>query len=478
MARKSGVLLHVSSLPSGFSVGSFGEGAYKFIDFLSESGFSYWQVLPFCMTDECNSPYKSLSSFGANPYFIDLKILYEKGLITKKELERAREDTPYLAEYDRLKKERLPLLFEASKRCSEEERAKVRKFIESHPELYEVADFLALYEVNGHRAWQDWTVEITSPEVVFMWQFIQYEFFTQWWQVKAYANERGIKIIGDLPIYVALNSADVWANPDEFLLDKNGYPKRVAGVPPDYFSEDGQLWNNPLYNWKRMRENGFSWWRERIKFTLSLFDGVRIDHFRAFESYWSVPRGARTAKEGKWVKGAGKAIIRAITEEMGDSFIIAEDLGHITKEVDELLKYSTFPGMRVLQFAFLGDKDTPHLPHNFDKNCVAYTGTHDNNTLLGYVYEVDNATRGHIFNYFGYRGNDFSDACRHIVKSLLSSCADTVILPLQDLLVYGADTRMNTPGVAEGNWRYRVTEEQLSLINRGELNYYNKLYGR
>lgn len=478
MARKSGVLLHVSSLPGEYSIGSFGKEAMDFVDMLSECGFSVWQTLPFCMTDECNSPYKSYASFGANPYFIDLPTLFDEGLITKSELDGARQKSPYLCEYTRLKEERLLLLSVAASRCSDEKKQEINCFIKKNPKLAEAARFMALREKNGSSCWQKWKFSEPDSDSLFAWQFIQYEFTRQWMKIKNYANSKGIEIIGDLPIYVALDSADVWANPDVFQLDSQYMPTRVAGVPPDYFCPDGQLWNNPLYDWKKMKSDGYSWWRERVRFMLELFDGIRIDHFRGFESYFSIPANSTTAKNGKWVKGPGRAFVDAIKDEAGEKLIIAEDLGDITKEVYSLLRYSKLPGMRVIQFAFLGDEKTPHLPHNFDKNCVAYTGTHDNNTLLGYLYELDEGTRRRVFDYFGFFGCDISDGARRILAMMLSSTADTVIFPIQDLLVYGCDTRMNTPGVASGNWAYRVTKAQLSEIDRNKYNYLNRLYLR
>ena len=480
LKRKSGVLMHVSTLFGEYGIGSFGKEALEFIDFLAECGFSCWQTLPLCMTDECNSPYKSYSSFGANPYFIDLPTLFSRGLLTEVELESAKQVSPYLCEYDRLKRERLRTLGMAAARAEkrESEREAVEDFIQANPRLLEACRFLALKEKNGNLPWQSFTGEECDSSAIFKWKFIQYEFFTEWQKIKAYANGKGVCIIGDLPMYVALDSADVWANPENFLLDNKGNPRAVAGVPPDYFSADGQLWGNPLYDYNRMKENGYSFWRARIEHALAMFDAVRIDHFRAFESYWSIPSGAKSAKEGKWIKGPGRALINAIKECAKDKLIIAEDLGDITPRVDALRKYSCFPGMRVLQFGFLGDEKSPHLPHNLEKNCVAYTGTHDNNTLLGYIWELDSTSRERVFDYFNCRGADFSYACEAIIRALLASTSDTVIFPIQDLLVYGSDTRMNTPGKADGNWAYRLTGEQLERIDRNKYKYLNRLYGR
>ena len=472
--------MHVSSLYGEYGIGSFGKEAREFIDFLAESGFSLWQTLPFCMPDECNSPYKSYSAFGANPYFIDLPTLYEKGYLTEDELLSAKQKGPYLCEYERLKKERFSLISLAASRAAADKELckKIDAFLAEHEQLLRAAEFLALREANAGAPWQTWSAKSADPDTLFAWKFIQYEFFTEWQAVKKYANSLGIKIIGDLPIYVSLDSADVWANPDDFMLDSKGYPTNVAGVPPDYFSEDGQLWGNPLYDWKKMKANGYSFWKERTEYMLTLFDGVRIDHFRAFESFWSIPQNAESAKAGKWVKGPGRALIDAISSVANGKLIIAEDLGDITPKVDALRKYSTFPGMRVLQFAFIGDESSPHLPHNFEKNTVAYSGTHDNNTLLGYIWELDNAARERMFDYFGYYGDNLNSACEHIIKCLFSSVANTVIFPIQDLLIYGSDTRMNTPGKSEGNWAYRLTREQLLLIDRKKYRHLNLLYGR
>ena len=474
--RRCGVLMHVSSLPSSYSIGSFGSEARHFVDLLCEGGFKLWQVLPFCMTDECNSPYKSPCSFGGNPYFIDLPTLYEKGLLTSEELKEAEQESPYLCEFDRLKRERLALLRKASERVLD--RTAIIEAVKNIPALDGAASFLALREANGNAPWQEWTVESADLDTLFFWQFVEYEFFTQWMALKEYANERGVSVIGDLPIYVATDSSDVWADREQFLLDPDGYPTSVAGVPPDYFSEDGQLWGNPLYNWKNMKKDGYTWWRRRLEFTLTLFDGVRLDHFRGLESYWSIPAGAKSAKEGKWVKGPGKALIRALKEVAGDRLIIAEDLGDVTEAVNELRRYAGFPGMRVMQFAFLGDRETPHLPHNYEKQCVAYSGTHDNNTLLGYVWELDEATRAELFAYCGYSGEDWNAACRSIIRTLLASHADTVILPIQDIMVFGRDTRMNTPGTDSSNWAYRLTAKQMMSIDAKKLRRINELFGR
>ena len=477
MSRGSGVLMHISSLWGEYSIGSFGKEAFEFVDFLSECGFSYWQVLPFCMVDECNSPYKSYSAFGGNPYFVDLDTLFEKGLLTGDDLQSARQQTPYSAEYVRLYHTRFNLLKKASEKTDDEYRKKIEEFTENNFYLKQFCEFMALKYANEEKCWTEWTVDVTDPQILFAWKFIQYEFFTQWAKIKEYANAKGIKIIGDIPIYVAHDSADVWGNKKYFELTEDGQPKLVAGVPPDYFCPDGQLWGNPLYKWDEMKKDGFSWWKARIENMFTLFDGVRIDHFRALESYWAVDAKETTAREGKWVKGPGKEFIDVINSIKGDKFIIAEDLGLITKAVEELVEYSGYPGMRVLQFGFIESGDNPHKPHNYPQNCVAYTGTHDNNTLLGYVWELGDHLRGELMEYAGHTG-DWNNGYDSIIRMIFMSNADTVILPIQDLLGYGSDTRLNIPGKADGNWQFRITRHQLGEINREKYKRLNFLYKR
>lgn len=474
--RKSGVLMHVSSLWGEYSEGSFGKEAYEWIDFLAECGFSYWQTLPFGVTDELNSPYKSFGSFSGNPFFVDLQYLYEEGLLTIDELNSAKQENPYVCEFERLNKERMALLSKAASRMKNNDA--IDSFMASHPETEKFCEYMALRAANNNLPWNEWTVTEPDSELYKAWRFAEYAFFSQWAQIKKYANSKNISIIGDIPIYVSWDSADVWSSPESFQLDERCNPKSVAGVPPDYFSEDGQLWGNPLYDWKKMKEDNYSWWRRRMSFMFELFDGVRIDHFRGLQSYYSIPASATTAKNGKWVKGPGMSLIKALQPICQDKLIIAEDLGDITPEVEKLVKDSGYPGMRVLQFGFVDEEETAHIPHNYIQNCVAYTGTHDNNTLLGFVWELDEPARRRMFDYFGYPYDNINDGCECMIRSLLASNADIVILPIQDILKYGADTRMNTPGVAEGNWAYRVKREQLSEIDRGKYKYWNSLYFR
>lgn len=476
MKRASGVLLHVSSLWGEYSEGSFGQAAKEWIDFLADCGFSYWQTLTFCLPDDYNSPYCSLSTFSVNPYFIDLPTLEKEGLLTKEEVAKAKQKTPYACEFSRLEEERLELLKKAARRFQKIE--EMDRFFDCHPQTADFCRFMALRASNENRPWTEWTVSRACEETLELWRFTQYIFFRQWTEIKDYANEKGISIIGDVPIYVAYNSSDVWSSPQQFLLDKENKPTGVAGVPPDYFSKDGQLWGNPLYRWSAMKADGFVWWKERIRFMCELFDGIRIDHFRALESYYSVPAGETTARNGKWVKGPGMPLIRALKEVAGDKLLIAEDLGDITPAVHKLVKDSGFPGMRVFQFAFLGDPGSCHLPHNYDHNSIAYTGTHDNNTLLGYIWELDEATRRQVLHYCGYYGEDWDKGYDHILRTLFQSHAGLLILPVQDLLLYGSDTRLNKPGTCDDNWSFRITKEQLSQVDREKFRTWNRLYGR
>lgn len=479
MNRQSGVLLHISSLPGKYGCGSFGVNAKMFVDKLVDGGFSWWQTLPFCVPDSYASPYSSASAYSGNPYFIDLDILYGKGLLTKAELSGAAEKIPYACEFERLRRERLPLLFRAAERAYKDPslKGKIDEFMSRYPRLQRFCRFMAIREMNGNKPWTEWTRDDYDEKIELAWRYIEYEFFTEWAEIKAYANARGIKIIGDIPFYVSLDSSDVWGDREQFLLDTDGRPSWVAGVPPDYFSEDGQLWGNPLYNWELMKKDGYAFWRDRISFMLTFFDGVRIDHFRAVESYYAIPGGAKTAKEGQWRPGPRMDLVDVIKSVAGDKLIIAEDLGDITDEVRELLDESGFPGMRVLQFGFLSDGDSLHRPHNYPRNSVAYTGTHDNNTLLGSIWEMPPERRDDLFDYCGCP-DDWSAACLDVIRSVMASASELVILPIQDILGYGADTRMNKPGVAEDNWSFRITSEQCNSIDTRKYSRFNRLYGR
>ena len=338
---------------------------------------------------------------------------------------------------------------------------------------------MTLREQNGLKPWQEWeSDEISDTETLGMWKFIQYEFFTQWKKVKDYANAKGISVIGDIPIYVSDDSCDVWENRSLFQLNEKGYPSRVAGVPPDYFAEDGQLWGNPLYDWDELKKDGFGWWKERIDHALDMFDGVRIDHFRAVEAYWSVDAKEKTARNGEWVKGPGIELVNAIKKGHEDKLIIAEDLGDITDEVRTLVDESGFPGMRVFQFGFLDEGNSIHMPHNYIRNSVAYSGTHDNNTIFGFLWESGDDVRKRALDYCGFSGGDWGGASPLFLRAIFASVSDLAIIPIQDFLMYGSDTRINTPGVADGNWSYRVTKDQLMNADREFFKSLNRIYKR
>ena len=476
MKRNSGILMHISSLHSEYSCGNFGKGAFEFVDFLARCKFTYWQVLPFCITDDHNSPYMSYSSIGGNMFFIDLDQLFEQKLLTQDELENAKQNTPYVCEFDRLNNERFELLKTASKRI--EDRTKIIDFCNNSKSINDCCVFMALKTKNKNKTWNEWTTETPDEDDLFAWQFIQYEFHRQWNILHKYANDKGIKIIGDLPFYVAYDSCDVKNDKAQFLLNEKGAPTDVAGVPPDYFSADGQLWGNPIYDWEYMKKDNYSWWRNRLSYMLELFDGIRIDHFRALSEYWAVPATSKTAKDGEWRQGPAKEMIDVIKEVAGEKLIIAENLGHIDSKVNDLLEYSGFPGMAVFQFGFDGNRSNPHLPHNFVNNLIAYTGTHDNNTLLGFVWELDHYTRNAVLDYVGYCNENWDKCYDTIIRTLYMSCANTVIMPIQDVLGYGSDTRLNTPGKADGNWGYRITKEQLDSIDEEKFKHLNNIYNR
>lgn len=476
MKRSSGVLMHITSLFGEYSTGSFGNEAKEWIDFLADCGFSWWQVLPLCPIDECNSPYQSHSAFGGNPYLVDLPKLFEQGLLTQEELQHHRQQTPYSCEYVRLYHNRLELLNTAARRANNKD--EIEAFIQSNPYLEQFCRFMSLKAANENKHWNEWTVKEEDAETLFLWKFIQFHFFRQWNEILDYAHKKGIQILGDIPIYVAPDSADVYFHQEQFLLDKDGNPASVAGVPPDYFTPEGQHWGNPLYCWEKMEQDGFRWWCDRMEHMLTMFDGVRLDHFRGFEAYWAIPSDAPSAKHGHWEQGPGMKLIEKFREIAGEKLIVAEDLGEITPQVEQLVKDSGFPGMKVVQFGFLGDDSSIHRPHHYHQNTVAYTGTHDNNTLLGFLWELDEQNKRTLLEYCGYTDPDWEQGYDHVVRSLFVSGAGLVMLPVQDLLKYGSDTRLNIPGKADGNWQYRMTREQMNSIDRTFWKRLNRLYSR
>ncbi len=488
--------MNISSLPSPFSTGVFGKEAYDFADSIKEMGFSKWQVLPLGPIDRGNSPYTADSAFAGNVLFIDPRALFDDGLITEEELESCfYKGSVYACDYDFARETKTAVLKAAFSRITPELSKKLDKFCEKNPWLSDYALFLAIKENKNGAPWWEFG-ELSSYKTAKkregefetrFYKFCQFVFFEQWQKLKSYANRKGVEIIGDMPIYVAPDSCDVWAHPDLFWLDQKTYaPIKVAGCPPDYFSEDGQLWGNPIYNWDKMEQDGFRWWIERISSALALYDTVRIDHFRGMASYWAIPADAKSAKEGHWEKGPAKKLFDAINKAIKNPFIIAEDLGTFGEDVIELLDYTKFPGMRVIQFAFAdeGDRNCTHLPHNYPKNCLAYVGTHDNNTLLGWLWEASEQERRFALDYCGFKGDNWGEggkyapACRSIIEAVFRSPADTAIIAVQDLLGYGADARMNIPGVPDKNWGFRATKEALADIDRNYFKRINRVFGR
>lgn len=489
MKRSAGILMPISSLPSPYGIGTLGKAAYRFADFLKKAGQTVWQVLPVGQTGFGDSPYQSFSSFAGNPYFIDLEMLVADGLLTKKECDAADFGSdPCRADYGRLYQARYPLLEKAFSRA-DLDAPDYQSFLRDNAGwLPDYALFMALKEHFDGKPWTDWDEDarMRKPEAlaayretlkarVSFYQFLQYLFYTQWASFKKYVNSRGVSLIGDVPIYVSGDSVDVWANPDEFELDEARRPINIAGVPPDYFSEDGQRWGNPLYRWDRMKANGYRFWIERIGAASRLFDCIRIDHFRGFASYWSIPASEETAKNGKWVKGPGMDFIGAITSWFSGFPIIAEDLGVLTEDVRDLLRTSGLPGMKVLQFAF-DAPDSEYLPHRYERNCVCYLGTHDNDTTRGWLAAAPQGTRARAKAYFGL--NRSEGFLWGMIRGGMASPADLFIAQMQDYLNLGSDCRMNAPGAAQGNWGWRMRPDAITPELARKIRQMTKRYGR
>ena len=473
--RSSGILMHISSLPGEYGIGDFGKEAYEFVDFLVKAEQKNWQVLPLGITSFGDSPYQSFSAFAGNPYFIDLDEFIEKGYLPKEEIkdfDLGRDLSR--VDYGLLYKNKMKLLRIAYRRAKHQIIEELDQFyIENLDWLREFALFMAIKEYHNNKSWLFWDTEyrrINSKEVgnferenkdsIYFWIFTQYFFTKQWNKLKNYANERGINIIGDLPIYVAEDSSDVWANPEIFNLDENLIPITVSGCPPDAFSKKGQLWGNPTYDWLTMEKDGYSWWIRRFEHSFKLFDVLRIDHFRGFESYWEVEYGAEDAVVGQWTKGPGMKFFNKLNEELGDLDIIAEDLGFLTDDVVELLNSSGFPGMKVLQFAFDSREESDYLPHNYDKNCVVYTGTHDNSTIVGWCLSADKEDVNYAKKYLkldSYEGVNWG-----FIRGAWSSTAYLAITTMQDLLGLDDSARMNIPSTIGGNWTWRMKKEDLT----------------
>ena len=489
--RTSGVLMPISSLPSPYGIGTMGKAARKFVDFLVKGGQTYWQILPICPTSYGDSPYQSFSSFAGNPYFIDLETLCKDKLLTKAECESYPWGTnEKYVDYGVMYVSRYALLKKAFERFMKNLPEDYEKFCKKEAEwLDEYALFMALKDANGGVAWFEWPKELKlrKPEAIAkakkesakdieFYKMLQYLFFKQWNELKAYANENNIEIIGDVPIYVAGDSADVWANPSQFYLDKNLNPIEVAGCPPDAFSEDGQLWGNPLFRWDVMKKDGYSWWTKRISAMAKLYDIVRIDHFRGFDSYYAIPAEDDTAKNGSWKKGPGMDLFRKLEEKLGKLPIIVEDLGFLTPSVVKLLEDSGFPGMKVIQFAFDSREGSNYLPHTYSQHCVVYTGTHDNDTVMGWMKTAPKASVKFAKEYLNLTKEEGYNW--GMMRGAWASVGDMAIVPMQDLIGLGSEARMNTPSTLGGNWEWRATEDQINNALAKRLYKYMEMYGR
>ena len=483
--RESGILMPVSSLPGPYGIGCFGKEAFKFVDFLAQAGQKIWQILPLSPTGYGDSPYQSCSAFAGNPYFIDLDALKEEGLLTAAQLKAEKWGTdPKEVDYGTLYVSRFKVLRTAyaawRKQCAGLHGCSYYfpddyyAFTLANEEwLDDYALYMALKVANGMKNWVEWdkpyrlrdkkalaAFAAENEEEIGFWKFVQYKFAAQWQAVKAYANKKDVQILGDIPIYVSADSVDAWVGGALFELDADGGFARVAGCPPDYFSADGQLWGNPLYNWAYHKKTGYAWWVRRVRHALGIYDLLRIDHFRGFDTYWAIPADSTTARTGKWENGPGMDLFRTLHNALGELPIVAEDLGEMFDSVRQLLADSGFPGMKVLQFAFTGE-DSVDLPHNYPRNCVAYPGTHDNNTLAGWFgEELTPEYRQQAREYFAL--NKAEGELRGMLRGVMASTAALAIIPMADWLEEPSASRMNTPGVAQGNWQWRVDEKKLT----------------
>lgn len=493
MDRSSGVIMHISSLPGKYGIGTFGEEAYKFGDFLKEAGQKYWQILPLGPTSFGDSPYQSFSAFAGNPYFIDFDLLRKDGLLEKEDYESVdfgsnEEDI----DYGIIFRNKMKVLRKAYENSKSKDIKELKLFIEEEDAwLDDYALYMSVKNSFDLRSWQTWDedIRLRKPEAMFKykeelkddisyWKFLQFEFFKQWTKLKTYLNELGIEIIGDMPIYVAEDSADVWANPDAFMLDKETLrPLKVAGCPPDIFSATGQLWGNPIYDWNHMEKDRYKWWIDRIRQSFKIYDVLRIDHFKGFESYWSIPYGDKTAENGEWVKGPGIKVFNAIKDALGDVNIIAEDLGTLTEETIKLRNDTGYPGMKILTFAFDSDYNNPFLPHNYDKNFIVYTGTHDNDTVRGWMEKT--GEKEYVEKAIEYlKLTEEEGYSWGFIRSAWSSVADIAIAQMQDFLDLGNSARMNLPSTLGINWRWRMKARAYDNKLAKRMKEMTKIYGR
>ncbi len=490
--RKSGILMHISSLPSKYGIGKMGKSAYDFVDFLVSAGVKCWQILPLSPTSYGDSPYQSFSVYAGNPYFIDFETLKREGLIKKSDYEDIKwQDNDHQVNYSIIYNNCFKVLRQAYKTYKRDISKRYKTFVEKNSSwLDDYALFMALKFKNNGKPWYEWDKKLAmrdsnalkkasdelEKETEFF-KFIQYKFFRQWSNLKKYANDKGVEIIGDMPIYVSYDSVEAWVSPELFQFDKHKKPKDVAGCPPDDFAVTGQLWGNPLYDWEYHKKTGYKWWIDRLQFSASIYDIVRIDHFRGFESYYAVPYGDETAENGEWRKGPGAELFKAAEKALGKLNIIAEDLGFITEDVYKMLADVGYPGMKILQFAFGEDSANEHLPHNFtSSNCIAYTGTHDNETLKGWVSSQSSDTLKYCMAYLGVKKK--KDIPKNIIKQTWASVAQTAIAQMQDFLNSDASARMNTPSTLGNNWQFRTSEDDFTDKLAKRILKLNKMYNR
>ena len=489
--RKGGVLLPVSSIPSKYGIGTFSKQAYEFVDFLERAGQSFWQILPLGPTGYGDSPYQSFSTFAGNPYYIDLEELIKKGWLTKEECDACDfgSDDGYV-DYEKIYLSRFRILKIAYERSNIKEDKEFGKFKEDNAAwLEDYALYMAVKNSFHGISWIEWEedIRLRKPEAmkaykekfadeIEFYQFQQFVFAVQWLALKAYANKKKISIRGDIPIYVAFDSADTWANPELFQLDESCTPTGVAGCPPDSFSATGQLWGNPLYKWEYHKETGYEWWMQRISYCYRLYDVVRIDHFRGFDEYYFIPYGDTTAEFGHWEKGPGYDIFKVMKEKIGKKPVIAEDLGFLTPSVISLVKKTGYPGMKILQFAFDSREESDYLPHNYSNNSVVYTGTHDNDTTMGWYGSLNRQDKAFAKRYLNIKAK--KEIYWEFIRAALSSVADTAIIPVQDYLGLGSEARVNMPSTLGNNWKWRLRDGQLDDSLAERIREITKLYGR
>ena len=489
--RASGILLPVSALPSQYGIGSFSKEAYEFVNQLKRGGQHYWQILPLGPTGYGDSPYQSFSTYAGNPYYIDLETLAEEGLLTKEECEACDfgSHASYV-DYEKIYYGRFDILRKAFGRFEPGE--DFAQFVKENAFwLEDYSLYMAVKNSLNGVSWSEWESDLKgrnpdvleqkkeelAEEIQFV-RFQQYEFLKQWTKLKAYANEQGIKIIGDIPIYVAFDSADAWANPELFQFDEDCTPLAVAGCPPDAFAATGQLWGNPLYRWDYHEKTGFVWWIQRLKYCFKLYDVVRVDHFRGFDEYYAIPYGDKTAEYGTWQQGPGMKLFEAAKRELGQVDIIAEDLGYLTESVLKLVRDTGYPGMKVLQFAFDSREESDYLPHNYEKNCVVYTGTHDNNTVLGWLDEMSPKDRAFAQKYMNYADKEKKDLPWDFIRLAMASVANLAVIPIQDYLCLGSEARINKPSTLGTNWKWRLRPGELTDEVLEKMYDITKLYGR